>query len=875
MGLPPGSRIGPYEVVSSLGAGGMGEVYRARDPRLNREAALKVLPALFANDPERMARFEREAQVLASLNHPGIATLYGLEDSGATRALVMELVEGPTLADRIAGGPIPLADAVAIARQIAEALEYAHERGVVHRDLKPANIKVTSEGVVKLLDFGLAKALDDSPVSGNIQDSPTLSLPATRTGVILGTAAYMAPEQARGKPADRRADIWAFGVVLAEMLTGRRLYSGETAAEILANVIARDPALETLPSGVPAAIRRLVTRCLEKDPKQRLQAIGEARIVLEGGLAQEAAPPAASVRSTKLWALVAALILALGSLAALALMHFRESPPAERPLRYTVDAPPKSSIESFAISPDGRHLVMSAATEGKRQLWLRTLDSLQAQPLAGTEDAVYPFWSPDSRNIGFFAAGKLRRTAVPVGTVQTICDAPGQALGGTWNQDGVILFVSGEQNPVLRVSAAGGRPVPLSVRGRFPVFLPDGRHFLYNTGGKGVLLAAIDSPAGRQILPDNSSIAYAPPPPGSRTGHVLFIRDETLMAQRLDATTLQTSGEGFPVAEQVTPGILMVYGPVSVSANGTLVYQAGLRSGQSQLTWYDRSGKVSEKVGAPGRIYEFSLSPDGRTVAAPRYPMPDIWLLDLARASETRFTFDPKYDAGPIWSPDGRRIAYSSQRSGVSNLYLKDAGGAGEETLVVDTPNAKYATDWSRDGRWLVYSEFDKARNQDLLVLPEPGSGKKPAAFLATEFGETQGVFSPDGRWMAYASNESNRFDVYVRQFPTGAGKVKVSVDGGIRPRWRADGRELFYQGLDGKLMSVAVKAVTTPGPSFDAGKPQMLFDTKVVYRQPGYAAHLYEVSPGGNRFLIAVGLEDAASSRMTVVVDWLAALRR
>ncbi|MBI3694947.1 MAG: serine/threonine-protein kinase [Acidobacteria bacterium] len=524
MPISAGTRLGPYEIVASLGAGGMGEVYRARDARLGRDVALKVLPEVFAKDAERMARFEREAQVLASLNHPNIAALYGLEESGGVRALVMELVEGPTLAERIEDGPIPIDEALPIARQIAEALEAAHEKGIIHRDLKPSNVKVKADGAVKVLDFGLAKALEDDPASSDVRNSPTLSLAATRAGVILGTAAYMPPEQAKGKPVDRRADIWAFGVVLFEMLTGQQLFAGETAGDTLAAVIKDEPKWDRLPESTPPAIRKLLRRCLDRDPRRRLRDIGEARLVIEdvmaGAPAEEPSPRprvSASPRLAVSWVVAGALLI---STLVLAFLYFGETPPAERVMRYSVPAPEKASIHSFAISPDGRYLAIAATAQGKRYLWVRALDALQPQLLPGTEEAANPFWSPDSRWIGFFAQGKLKKIAVSGGPAQTLCDAAA-GRGGAWNRDGVILFAPSPTGPLFRVSAVGGVPVQVAkAEGggthRNPVFLPDGRRFLYQvTGGTadkaGVHVASLDGVAPRRVLADISNVAYAPP----------------------------------------------------------------------------------------------------------------------------------------------------------------------------------------------------------------------------------------------------------------------------------------------------------------------------------------------------------------------------
>jgi predicted Ser/Thr protein kinase len=543
-----GRTVAHYQVLEKLGAGGMGEVYRARDTRLNRDVALKVLPEAFARDAERMARFEREAQVLASLNHPNIAQLYGLEE----RALVMEYVPGETLR-----GPLPVDEVIPVARQIAEALEYAHEKGIVHRDLKPANIKITPDGKVKILDFGLAKALDDNPAAADGSNSPTLSLAATRAGVILGTAAYMSPEQAKGEPVDRRAEIWAFGVVLCELLTGKRVYGGESVPETLAAVIHGEPSIPD----APPHLQRLLRRCLDKDPRRRLQHICEARILLDQAGDHDASEPRppGSGRAWVPWTIAALFFL---STALLAFLHFRSVPPRERAVRFTVPLPPRGTFQTFQLSPDGRYLVIAGSTEGKSALWLRSLDSLNLQLLPGTDGATYPFWSPDSRFLGFFAQGKLKKIAVTGGPSQTLCNAA-DGRGGTWSPDAVIVFSPSPSGVLYRVSAAGGEPVAVtstdSTGGgihRFPVFLPDAKHFLFLTSQAqpekaGIYLASLDSKEARRLLSDDSSVAYAPPAASGAPAHLLFLRQGTLMAQPFDARRLQLAGEVFPAAERV------------------------------------------------------------------------------------------------------------------------------------------------------------------------------------------------------------------------------------------------------------------------------------------------------------------------------------
>ena len=604
MPLSVGAKLRSYEILALIGKGGMGEVYRARDMTLKREVALKVLPAAFSNNLERMARFQREAEVLASLNHPSIGHIYGIVETDGTRALVLALIEGPTLEDRIKAGPLPAEEVVAISKQVIEALEYAHDRGVIHRDLKPANIKITSEGDVKVLDFGLAKVLEDEPPPSSPSNSPTLTLGHTRSGVILGTAAYMSPEQAVGRSVDRRSDIFSFGSVLYEMLTGKRAFTGATTPDVLEAVVKNDPDWSMLPAGTPAYLRRLLERMLAKDRRQRLQAIGEARIAIQnsGKELDAAAAPVQKVQSALPWAMAATAILMA---AGIGFVHFREAARDERVLRFSI-APPANTLMGFlAISPDGRRLVAGVFNNSRGQLWLRSLDSQQFQPLSGTDNARSPFWSADSRFIGFFADGRLKTVPATGGPAQTLCGETGLGNGGAWNRDGVILFGS-ETGPLRRVSAGGGECVPVTkadqtMRDEYPEFLPDGKHFLYFHGLpndeslRGVYVATLDNPNGRKVLPDNSNALFAPAAAGERNGHLLFVREGNLMAQSFDAGALETVGDPFLVAGQASPSLTPPGVAASLSSNGTLVYLAN-RSTETQLTWFDRSGEELGKL---------------------------------------------------------------------------------------------------------------------------------------------------------------------------------------------------------------------------------------------------------------------------------------
>jgi len=867
------NRIGPYEIVAPIGSGGMGEVYRARDSKLGRDVAVKILSEALTSDADYIARFEREAQVLAALNHPNIASIYGLEDG----AIVMELVEGATLADRIAEGPIPPAEALGIAKQIAGALDAAHEKGIIHRDLKPANIKVTPEGVVKVLDFGLATAAQVSPTaSANPAASPTLTIRATQAGVIMGTAAYMSPEQAAGKPVDRRADIWSFGVVLYEMLTGRRLYDGETLSHTLAHVLTMEPDWTMLPKSTPAGARRLLQHCLIKDPKKRLRDIGDAWTIMDeteerGPAAQP--PPARRSRYERIaWAIAClALLIALGIVAR---RHFSEQSSVAR---LSLLAPEKTSFVSRShptLSPDGRKLTFIVASETGTQLWLRDMDSLVARPLPGSSDANDPFWSPDSRFIGFFSQGKLKKVEVAGGPAQTICDAP-QGRGGTWNQNGVIVFTPAGTEPLYRVAAAGGKPARVTELDpshnershRFPWFLPDGRHFVYLARTRAseenaIYVGDLESKERKQIVAVDSSAIYVP------QGFLLFVRERTLFAQPFDTGRIRTTGDPFPIAEQVDLDANNSKGDFSASLNGVLVYFSR-GAGTAPLTWYDREGRPFGTLATRGgSSHGVAVSPDGATVAVdeadPSSGKFDIWLHVLARNTTTRFTFDPGQNINPVWSPDGGQLAFVSRRKGQWLIVRKSADGSGSEEILLTSPNSVVTHDWSRDGHYLVFGRM--VDTIDLWVLPLSGD-RKPFPYLATPFNEFAGKLSPDVRWMAYTSDESGRNEVYVQSFPTPRSKIQISTTGGSRPLWSRDGKELFYLALDRRLMAVEMKT----GPKFEAASPKSLFPTGV-----SMALQNFDISPDGRRFLVpSPPAAETGAVPLTVVLNWPAALRK
>jgi Tol biopolymer transport system component len=859
MGIQIGQQLGSLEITALLGKGGMGEVYRARDKKLKRDVAVKILPDEFARDADRVGRFQREAEVLASLNHPNIASIYDLEEAQGARFLVLELVEGETLADRIARGPIPVKEALTIGKDICEALEAAHEKGVAHRDLKPANIKLTASGQVKVLDFGLAKVLEHPSGNTVLSNSPTLR--ETSAGVIFGTAAYMSPEQAKGVAADARSDVFSFGCVLYEMLTGRPAFVGDTVSEILASVLLRDPQLDRLPSDLNPRIPELLRRCLDKNPKRRWQAVGDLKTELETVAADVyrkvngSGRTAMRLRERTVW--IAVVLLLTGLAAVLGNLAFRSSPAAPE-MRVEIATPPATSSTSFAISPDGRNIVYEAAPEGRSTLWLRALDSTTPRALPGTEYPTFPFWSPDGKSIGFFADGKLKRIDIAGGGVRTLANC-GACVGGTWNRDGMILFRVGGSNAIFKVPASGGEAVlALKANASFPQFLPDGQHFLYSLGGgaerRGAYVGQLDGTGTSRIIDtDPTPAVYAPP-------QLLFIRQGTLFAQAFDIQRLALAGEAIPIADRVSV--------VSASAAGPIAYRIGSTNTQTQFVWFDGSGKENERIGGRDNTSNPSLSPDGRYVAVQRSVNgnTDIWLLELARGVLSRFTFDPASEQRPLWSPDGARLVFNSDRKGVYDLYLKSATGTGTEELLLATPQPKTPLDWSRDGRFILYRVNDPKTGYDIWALPIEGD-RKPIPLLHTNFDEREAQFSPDGKWIAYQSNESGRFEIYVQPFPGLGRKWQISTDGGAQVRWRGDGKELFYIGLDDRLMAFPIR-LSSDGQSVESGTPVPLFVTHIGGALPGTNRQQYMVSPNGQRFLMQVLTTEADTSPITLILN-------
>jgi len=872
-----GMKLAHYEITSHLGSGGMGDVYQATDLKLGRSVAIKFLPEAFSHDNDRVARFEREARVLASLNHSNIAAIFGLEESGERKFLVMELVGGETLAERIKRGPIPIDESVGIAKQICEALEAAHEKGIIHRDLKPANIKITPDGKLKVLDFGLAKAFEAEASKSNLSQSPTLSMAATNAGVILGSASYMSPEQVRGRRVDRRTDIFAFGCVFYEMLTGTQAFSGEDVADILSAVLRTEPDWSRFPVDTPMGIRKLLLRCLEKDLTNRRRDAGDLRIEIADAMSEKTSHlPAAQSAQESRFAWILAVLMGL-AFAVTAVLYFREVRPAPAPeMRLEINTPPTTWVESIAISPDGQKIVFAAAVDGRNQRWLRTLDSPSARSLAGTDDGHYPFWSPDSRSIGFFSNAKLMRLDVDHGATQTLADAP-TGRGGTWNRDGIILFSQNGVSPIFRLPATGGDPVPVTtqngqqVRGHhFPQFLPDGRHFFYHVTGTdeagGIFIGQIDGPETHRLTVADAAAVYA------SSGELLFVRQGILFAQSLNLANLSLVGNPSAVVEQVAFNIPTSTAALSTSAAGPIIYRTGSRI-QRQFVWVDRSGKEIEKVGAadPGNPQNPSLSPDGRRIVIDRRNVgsQDLWLFDLTRSVLTRFTTDPASENMGIWSPDGTRVAFQSNRKGpygAYDLYMKAANGAGIDELLVATPQTKVVGDWSPDGRFLLYRSLDPKTNYDLWALPMDGE-RKPFPVLQTPFAERDGQFSPDGKWIAYQSDESGRFEIYAQPFPGPGGKVQISTGGGAQVRWRHDGKEIFYIGADDRLVAVPI-TFKGDGTMLEPGKPVPLFMTHIggSIQTPG--KQQYVVSADGQRFLMDSVIEQGIAP-ITVLLNW------
>ena len=866
MPLLPGTRLGPYEIVDEVGSGGMGHVYRAHDTRLNRDVAIKTIKGPFTE------RFEREARAISSLSHPNICTLFDVGEHEGSGYLVMEYVEGKPIA-----GPVPFEQAVTWGVQICEALHAAHRKGVIHRDLKPANILATKQGI-KLLDFGLAKldvaGAGSNPNLGSAAERATIAA-LTGAHTVVGTPQYMSPEQIEGREVDSRTDIFAFGCVLYELLTGERAFPGKTSSSVMAAILATRPRpIEELVPLTPPALERVVARCLEKDPEDRWQTArdvsAELQWISRGG-SRVGLPAVVTgrrrVRERLAWTACAVATLAA---VAFAVAWVRRAPVPPPVVRFNIPIPGElATAGPSAVSPDGRMVAFDASdASGRRRLWIRALDAVEARIVPGTEGAGRPFWSADSRYLAFFAEGKLRKVAVSGGPAQTICDAP-QGSDGTWGPDGTILFDGAANDPIWKVSAAGGVAEPLVTPRKeeatssvgWPDILPDGRHFLYvlygATGGDQTLMVgSLDGGAPKRLLVTGSRVQYAP-------GYLLYVREQTLVAHPFDADALEFTGDPVPIGEGL--GVDAVgLASFSVSRTGVLVLRSGQGTGY-QFIWVTRDGKDTPVMEATGNFRDAALSPDGRRLAfeSTTPDGSDIWVRDLERGVTSRFTFDPTGEIAPLWSPDGRRIVFSARTP--RSLFVKDASGAREAEPLLETPEDKVASDWTRDGTHIVFASRSTETGWDQWALPLAGD-RKPFPLVKTRFNDMFATVSPNGKYLAYFSNESGEFEVYVQEFPEPQNKWQISANGGRQPHWSPDGRQLYFRDA---LNSIMVVAVETNGP-FKAGAPQKLLQTRfapILLR-----SHYHPAKDGGFLVLAPAGAEDMVP--ISVVLNWTSAIR-
>jgi serine/threonine-protein kinase len=902
--IPSGTKLGSYEVIALIGAGGMGEVYQAHDTKLGRDVAIKVLPEAFAHDPERLSRFQREAKMLASLNHPNIAAIYGLEQSGSTHYLVMELVPGETLQERVKReGAMPIDEVLAIAKQIAEALEAAHEKGIIHRDLKPANVKVTPEGKVKVLDFGLAKAFAGD-VEKDLSEATTLMTRPAEDGRILGTPAYMSPEQARGKPVDKRTDIWAFGAVLYELLTGKPAFHGEDVTEILAAVVKSEPDWTALPAKVPSAIRTLLTRCLRKDRRQRISDATDVRIEIEDAIAApkdsgatQPTPVTRGWRERAAWSAVAG-VLALIAIASTIGFVLR-APKPQQPVHLSAEIGADASLytaygPSVILSPDGARLALVATgSDQKRRIYIRSLDQLQATALSGTENAGDPFFSPDGQWIGFFADDKLKKISVQGGAVVTLCDANGDR-GGSWGEDGTIVFTPTNQVALSKVSSAGGTPQPLTTLDkqaheatqRWPQVLPGGKDVLFTsntTAGVGatfedaeIVVYSMASGRRRTVLSGGFYARYLP------SGHLVYMHEGTLFAVAFDLKRFTVTGQPAPIVEGVVTTPNTGGAQFSFSDAGNLLYVGGRGGGQNvSIYWMDSEGNFTPLRETPGNYHNPAFSLDGKRLALQifdgrRY---DIWVYELERNNLTRLTFNGEANTNPLWTPDGQRIVYSSQeKGGAFNLWWIRADGAGDAQRLTESKSPQYAGSWRPDGKVLAIQQINPDTGNDIMTLPIEGNEKsgwkpgEPKPFVNSPFEEMNPAFSPDGRWLAYRSNESGNSEVYVRPFPGPGGKWQISTGGGGYPKWSRNGKELFYGTPDFKIMVVSYTAF---GDSLHTDKPQLWSPGQFINR--GLGNYTFDLHPDGKRFAVlkTPGAEQtAAVNKVSFIFNFFDELR-
>ena len=880
MPVAAGTKLGPYEIVAPIGAGGMGEVYKARDTRLERAVAIKVLPEHLSLTPDLRTRFDREAKAVSSLNHPNICTLYDIGHQDGIDYLVMEHLEGETLAQRLERGPLPVSEALKVASEIADALDKAHRQGMVHRDLKPGNVMLTKTGA-KLLDFGLARVTSGPGAAplGTValSRSPTMTTPLTAAGMIVGTFQYMAPEQLEGQEADTRSDIWAFGATLYEMITGRRAFEGGTQASLIASILKEHPrpVAEFQPL-TPPGLDRIVDRCLQKDPDNRWQSARdlahELRWIAEAGSKAGVPAPVAARRQSRdrLLTMIAAAGL-LTSIVLAALLVLRR-PSEPEVLRFDIRPPSAVQFQDAPrISPDGRYLAYTATdSTGASRIWLRALSAATAQPMPGTEGIQFrPFWSYDSKFLGFFAGNKLKKIAVSGGPATSLADVATGA-DGAWSRDGVILYDGATNDPIRQVPAGGGTPTTAvagdttkSEQLGWPFFLPDGKHYLFlDVTSHTLRVGKVGSKEVRVLGPCDSRAEYAPP------GYVLFVRNGTLVAQAFDVGALKLKGDPFPIAEPVRSGP-NGGADFSVSQNGVLIYAAG-NTQSGRLLWVDRSGKELETVRATGidNFHNLALSPDGRRAAVrvidPVARKRDLWTIDIARGVPSRFTFDPDNENHPLWSPDGQQILYWSDQPAASGLYLKNANGAGEARKVLAGEGELACSSWSRDGRSVLYG-FNNPKSAffEIWLLPMTGEAK-PTPLITGPYHCGQAVFSPDGRWVAYTSTESGKAEIYVQSFPERSGKWQISANGGTNPRWAHNGRELFFLSPEQRIMAAEVNAT----PAFEASVPRPLFIAHLLF--PGTQIRsYYELSPDDQRFLLVATEPGDVLAGSSVIVNW------
>ena len=892
MSISAGTKLGRYEIRSKIGEGGMGEVYAARDIQLARDVAIKVLPATYSTNEDHLRRFEQEACAASSLNHPNILSIYDVGTHDGTFYLVSELLKGETLRQRSGGVALGQRRVIDYALQIANGLAAAHEKGIIHRDLKPENIFITNDGRVKILDFGLAKLTQLGGDQAQT-DIPTRRVD-TAPGVLIGTVGYMSPEQLKGHPIDQRSDLFSFGAILYEMLSGRRAFHRESPAETMSAILKEDPPeVSDSNKAVSPALERLVNHCLEKNPESRFHSARDLVFALEAlsgsiispqpeaGLSGPSAPPKGRQRLP--W--MVAGLFALLAVFAFLFPYLKPAPKQDvHAVRLTIPPPAKGVVSTLSVSPDGRNVVYGAPNaDGKQVLWLRLLDSATAQPLPGTDNPFFTtFWSPDSRNLAFVSStdNKLKRIDVTGGVPQNIANAP-NGRGGTWNRDGVIVFAPASEGPLARVSAAGGPVTEVTAldqsRGeishRFPWFLPDGRHFLFfargaTYEGNSVCVGSLDSKEVKHLINADSGAAYSPP------GYLLYVREGTLMAHEFDLDRLEVKGEPIAIADAVIGfDVTSNLARFSISETGVLVYYGGSDFNKADLIWVDRQGKQVGTVAKAADYGYIRLSRDDkRLVIALRDPSTrwDVWILDLAHGGQTRFTFDSGNEIFPIWSPDGGRIAFSSNRDGHVNMYQKFSNGSGNEEQILVSSEAEFCNDWSTDGQFIAFHKLSPQTRADIWIVPLSGD-RKPFAYLETPFGERDARFSPNGRWIAYVSDETGPREVYIQSFPIGRGKWQISRGGGGPPTWRRDGKEIFYVSGD-KLMSVEVK---TDGDTFEVGTPQPLFEVRGAALPGGLGGAAFDANADGQRFLIGVPMQEATFLPITVVLNWAADLKR